>query len=153
MDLVPIQDIPLMVGLYLFIQIMYFTILEGFLNSSIGKRLCKLKVVKDDYTEIGLGTAFVRNFLRLVDMLPVLYLIGGILILRSSNKQRLGDRIAGTIVVGKPSPQRLLQTKTTKVKGAKSTPYTKFCINCGSNLIIGALYCPQCGEIQPPLLE
>jgi uncharacterized RDD family membrane protein YckC len=42
--------------------------------------------------------AFTRNIHRIIDGI-IGYLIGAILILRSDKKQRLGDRVAKTIVV------------------------------------------------------
>jgi hypothetical protein len=41
----------------------------------------------------------VRNALRLVDSLPTLNILGVILILRSPERVRFGDRVAGTRVI------------------------------------------------------
>ena len=84
---------------YGLIVILYYTILEGTRGATVGKRLVKIKVVKNDGSACGIGPAFVRNLLRVIDALPILYIIGLILIARSEKKQRLGDRLAGTIVV------------------------------------------------------
>lgn len=43
--------------------------------------------------------SLLRNALRLVDGLPALNIVGIILILRSSERARFGDRVAGTRVV------------------------------------------------------
>ncbi len=40
-----------------------------------------------------------RNVLRIIDGLPLFYLASAILIWTSEKKQRLGDRVADTIVV------------------------------------------------------
>ena len=47
-----------------------------------------------------------RNVLRLIDILPFVYLVGCVSILVTSRNQRLGDLAAGTLVVRerKPSP-------------------------------------------------
>jgi len=52
-------------------------------------------------TKIGTADAAVRNVLRPIDLIPyvVPYLLGAILIWSSDKRQRLGDRIAHTIVV------------------------------------------------------
>jgi len=41
----------------------------------------------------------VRNLLRFADLLPGLYLVGGVCCVLSSRRQRLGDIAAGTIVI------------------------------------------------------
>jgi len=55
------------------------------------------------------GQAIVRNLLRIVDQLPaaIPYLLGAVLILNSSRRQRLGDRLAGTVVVRRDSSTSL----------------------------------------------
>jgi uncharacterized RDD family membrane protein YckC len=58
-----------------------------------------LKVVKlEGAGPIDMQAAIVRNVLRLVDGF-LFYLIGAIAVWASEKKQRLGDRVAGTIVV------------------------------------------------------
>jgi uncharacterized RDD family membrane protein YckC len=84
---------------YGLIVILYYAILEGTMGATVGKKLVKIKVVKDDGSACGIGPAFVRNLLRVIDALPFLYIIGLVLIARSEKKQRLGDRLAGTVVV------------------------------------------------------
>jgi uncharacterized RDD family membrane protein YckC len=55
-------------------------------------------VVTPALAAIGFRRSFVRNTLRLVDSIPV-YLIGVVSIVLSPQRQRLGDRLAGTIVL------------------------------------------------------
>lgn len=70
-----------------------------------GKKLMKLKVVKMSGTSVGFSSAFIRLLLLWVDLLPLAGAVGATSILVSSNSQRLGDLIAGTLVVYvKPSP-------------------------------------------------
>lgn len=80
------------------IFIAYFTYLEGSKGQTVGKMITKIKVVQEDGRPIDMGQAFTRNILRIIDSL-VVYLIGAILIWRSNRKQRLGDRIAKTVVI------------------------------------------------------
>ncbi len=87
------------IAVYVIVAFLYYILLEGLTGATIGKRLLKLKVVREDGSACGIGPALVRNILRIVDELPFLYIIGMILISRSSKKQRLGDRFAKTIVV------------------------------------------------------
>lgn len=74
------------------IGLLYFVLLEGLTGATIGKRLVKIKVVREDGSPCGIGPAVIRTILRVIDGLPFLYIIGMILIARSPRKQRLGDR-------------------------------------------------------------
>lgn len=80
--------------------VLYFTLLEGAIGQTIGKRIVNIKVVKADGEEITYSKALIRNFLRFIDALgPAPYILGMIIIMITKNKQRLGDMAAGTIVV------------------------------------------------------
>ncbi len=68
-------------------------------GQTIGKRALGLRVIQESGVRIGFFQAAVRNLARLVDRLPVLYLVGGVSALFSQSQQRLGDMLAGTIVV------------------------------------------------------
>jgi uncharacterized RDD family membrane protein YckC len=84
------------------IAFLYYTILEGRNGQTVGKMLVKIKVVKQaDKSPISYGEAAVRTILRIIDLIPFVppYLLAAVLIWSSENKQRLGDRVAHTIVV------------------------------------------------------
>ncbi len=86
-------------GAYFLVFFLYYVVLEGYMGQTLGKKLLKIKVVKEDGKACGYGPAFVRTILRIIDALPFLYIIGMILIARSDKKQRLGDSVAKTVVV------------------------------------------------------
>ena len=67
-----------------------------------GKRWSSLRVVCDNGSTVTFRASALRNLVRLVDMLPGLYLVGAIAIFATRNNQRLGDLAAGTIVVREP---------------------------------------------------
>jgi len=77
----------------------YYAVLEGLFGASVGKALAGLRVTDLEGRRIGWQAAVVRNFARLLDVLPLTYVLGGVLTLGSRRHQRLGDRLAGTIVV------------------------------------------------------
>ncbi|MGZ4847157.1 MAG: RDD family protein [Halobacteriota archaeon] len=84
------------------IAFLYFTLLEGRNGQTVGKMIVKIKVAKKaDYSPITYGEAAVRTILRIIDLIPFIapYLLGAVLIWASENKQRLGDRVANTIVI------------------------------------------------------
>jgi uncharacterized RDD family membrane protein YckC len=87
------------------IPLVYFTVMEAVQGATVGKMVLGIRVVKLDGSDIGWSQAIVRNLLRIVDELPpaIPYLLGGVLILNSSRRQRLGDRFAGTVVVRRRS--------------------------------------------------
>lgn len=92
-------NMPWYLGVLSFVfMIAYYTYLEGSRGQTIGKMITKIKVVNEDGKPIDMNQAFKRNILRVIDGF-VLYLIGAILIWRSDKQQRLGDRIAKTVVV------------------------------------------------------
>jgi len=64
-----------------------------------GKRLTGIRVVRDGGYPIDFRAAFARNIARYVDFLPFLYGVGALTIFLSRDSKRLGDFIAGTIVV------------------------------------------------------
>jgi uncharacterized RDD family membrane protein YckC len=81
---------------------LYFTLLEGRNGQTVGKMAVKIKVVREaDGAPIDYSQAAVRTILRFLDLIPygIPYLLGAILIWSSEEKQRLGDRVASTVVV------------------------------------------------------
>ena len=78
----------------------YFALFEAFWHGQTpGKRVMKLRVIKDAGRQITLFESLTRNLLRTVDYLPSLYLTGVITMLCNKRNKRLGDLAAGTIVV------------------------------------------------------
>lgn len=64
-----------------------------------GKRLAGIRVIKETGRPINAFEAIGRNVLRAVDFLPAMYAIGVVCMLLNRNSRRLGDFVAGTIVV------------------------------------------------------
>ena len=82
----------------------YFVFFEWLWNGQTpGKRLMKLRVIREDGRPITLWEALARNLLRIFDAVPgfvlPIYSIGLITIFMSSRDQRIGDMFAGTVVV------------------------------------------------------
>jgi uncharacterized RDD family membrane protein YckC len=68
-----------------------------------GKRLLKLRVIREDGRPITLWEAIARNLLRVFDATPgfllPIYSVGLIVIFLSNRDQRVGDIFAGTVVI------------------------------------------------------
>jgi uncharacterized RDD family membrane protein YckC len=78
----------------------YFALFEAIWNGQTpGKRYAQLRVMKDDGRPISVFDSVARNLLRIVDSLPALYGVGVISVFFSKKNKRLGDFVAGTVVV------------------------------------------------------
>ncbi len=79
---------------------LYFVFFETlFAGRTPGKRLTQLRVVTENGAALDWKVSAIRNLLRAVDTLPAGYLIGLVAIMLSPRAQRLGDVVAGTLVV------------------------------------------------------
>jgi uncharacterized RDD family membrane protein YckC len=79
----------------------YFVVFEWLWRGQTpGKRWLKLRVIREDGRPISFFEAMVRNLLRVVDFLiPPFYSVGLISVFASTRDQRVGDLVAGTVVV------------------------------------------------------
>ena len=85
---------------YFAINLLYSMIAEIIWRGQTpGKRLLKLRVVDANGLRLDASQIIIRNLLRPADMLPVFYLLGGIVSVCHRYGQRLGDIAAGTVVV------------------------------------------------------
>jgi len=73
-------------------------------GQTVGKRLLRLRVMDASGLRLHFSQIVIRNLLRVVDMLPAFYMVGGIACLVSQRAQRLGDFAANTIVTVQPRP-------------------------------------------------
>ncbi|MBS9779581.1 MAG: RDD family protein [Moraxellaceae bacterium] len=92
------------VGLFLIIMFLVNWLYPVFFEvwregMTVGKKYSGIYVCHDDGTPISLQSSLVRNLLRVVDFLPFFYSTGVLSILFNRKSQRLGDMVAGTIVV------------------------------------------------------
>ncbi|MDQ7822951.1 MAG: RDD family protein [Candidatus Eremiobacteraeota bacterium] len=87
-----------------FITLGYSMFFETLWNGQTpGKRAAGLRVIKENGTPITVFDAALRNFMRAVDILPLFYGIGCLTMLISRKRKRLGDYVAGTLVVKIPA--------------------------------------------------
>ena len=85
--------------LYVGAVLAYFFILETTTGTSLGKALLGLRVADADGGDPGPGQILTRTLVRVVDFLPILYLVGFVAILANERNARLGDLAAKTAVV------------------------------------------------------
>jgi uncharacterized RDD family membrane protein YckC len=79
-------------GYYAFFE----TIWQG---QTPGKRVAGIRVIKETGRSITAFEAIARNLVRVVDQIPGVYAVGCITMFLNKKSQRLGDFVAGTVVV------------------------------------------------------
>ena len=78
----------------------YFALFEAFGNGRTpGKRVARIRVIHQSGRGISFVESLARNLVRLVNYLPGFYAVGVVAIFLSRRNQRLGDLVAGTLVV------------------------------------------------------
>lgn len=80
----------------------YWVVLQGTKGFTLGKLLLGLRLVKDDGNlPAGIPRTLARQLLVIVDAFPYVipYLTGFIVAMTSDRNQRVGDKVAGTLVV------------------------------------------------------
>jgi uncharacterized RDD family membrane protein YckC len=117
----------------------YFVLFEWLWNGQTpGKRLMKLRVIREDGRPVTLWEALARNFLRIFDTFPgfviPIYSVGLIAVFMSRRDQRIGDMFAGTVVVRErgeeaPSFQEVFSNPVSDAALRRVNPKTDFQAN------------------------
>ena len=82
----------------------YYTLFEILWKGQTpGKRWAGIRVIKESGRPITAFEAVARNLIRIVDWLPSLYGAGVVTMLLNAKHRRLGDFVAGTLVVHESS--------------------------------------------------
>ena len=71
-------------------------------GQTIGKRVMRLRVVDAQGLRLQFSQVAIRNLLRIVDLLPGMYVVGGLATFFTRKAQRLGDLAANTVVIRLP---------------------------------------------------
>jgi len=91
------------------VALVYYWLPEGLWGATPGKGLAGLRVVDDAGGVPGLGRSVVRTLLRLIEINPIL--VGGLpaalVAARSRTGRRLGDMLAGTVVLDRGDAAKL----------------------------------------------
>ncbi len=117
--LVPAVGIFLLFGVYWG----YFAIFEAvWKGQTPGKKLAGIRVIKESGRPITAFEAIARNFLRAVDGLPGIYGVGLVCMMINKQHRRLGDYVAGTIVVHEKATQEVKPTWNISKEEASAAP-------------------------------
>ena len=88
---------------------LYFILQEALWNGfTVGKKVMGIKVVSTDGTPVTLRGAAFRNLMRIADIVGF-YIVGLVAIFLNERSQRLGDLVAGTLVIHVPRPNPQFQ--------------------------------------------
>jgi len=96
------ESLPIVKASFFFlVYLTYFVVLEGLWSRTVGKFFQGLVVRKLDGTRCDWKAALIRSALRIVEVNPILLggLPAGLVIVASKRNQRIGDLLAGTLVV------------------------------------------------------
>ena len=108
---------------YFIISIGYGIAMEFYWRGqTLGKRILKIRVMDEQGLQLTFYQIVIRNLLRFVDNLPLVYLVGGLTAFISPKFQRLGDLAANTIVariprISEPDMDQILPDKYNSFKG------------------------------------
>lgn len=78
---------------------LYPVIFEVISGATPGKKIYKIKVVQDNGLSLSFSSSLIRNLFRAIDFLPFAYVAGATTLLLNKKFQRIGDIVAGTLVV------------------------------------------------------
>lgn len=85
----------------------YYWWCEAAYGATLGKLALGLRVVMENGSQLTVGAAFLRTLLRIVDELPLAYIVGAIAVWSTGRNQRIGDLAARSLVVHKSDLRRL----------------------------------------------
>lgn len=88
-------------GLLSFLVIaFYYVLFEAFWHGQTpGKRRLGVRVIREGGHSLNFSASMIRNLIRLIDFLPLYYVIGILVIFIDPKSRRLGDLAAGTVVI------------------------------------------------------
>jgi uncharacterized RDD family membrane protein YckC len=94
------------------IYFLYHPVLEVLMNGRTpGKRMAGVRLVNGAGGTPGVGALLIRNAFRLVDSLPVFYVVGLVTTIVNRQALRIGDIAAGTILVYDESQDERILTR------------------------------------------
>jgi uncharacterized RDD family membrane protein YckC len=97
----------LVITLMFLAWMIYAVVAEFRFDGTLGKQIMGIAARTDDRRPLTLFQALVRNLARIVDAIG-LYLVGFLVALSSKQSQRVGDRLANTIVFELEKSDRLM---------------------------------------------
>jgi uncharacterized RDD family membrane protein YckC len=121
---IPTTWIPAVVILFLFcVYWGYFAFFEIIWKGQTpGKRVAKIRVINESGRPINAYEAIARNLLRAIDVLPGMYGVGIVCMMLNSQNRRLGDYVAGSVVVHDKRTEEVKPEWNTVAEPAAANP-------------------------------
>ncbi|QJC51060.1 RDD family protein [Paenibacillus albicereus] len=93
--------------LLIVVNVGYFIVMEAYRGGqTIGKKALGLRVLQASGQSATILPVVIRNLFRLLDFLPMGYFAGSVAIFFSRADKRIGDMVAGTIVVAEATAEQ-----------------------------------------------
>src|SRR5580658_2501412 len=100
----------------------YFAIFEILWKGQTpGKRFAGIRVIKESGRPINAFEAVGRNLMRAVDAMPGIYGVGLVCMMCNTQSRRLGDFVAGTVVVHEKPTEEVRPTWNTSTESSGAT--------------------------------
>lgn len=101
----------------------YFAFFESIWSGQTpGKRYAGIRVIKESGRPINAFDAIGRNLMRAVDGLPGIYGVGLVCMMCNQQSRRLGDFVAGTVVVHEKPTEDVRPSWNISQQGASAAP-------------------------------
>ncbi|MGZ0049850.1 RDD family protein [Brevibacillus gelatini] len=114
--------VAIVILLFFVLNFGYFLFLEAFWSGqTVGKKWMGIRVIRDNGQPITFLSSTIRNLFRIVDNLPSGYFLGALVSFFHPRDKRIGDLVAGTIVVVESGGRTsLFQKRKAQKQGAVS---------------------------------
>jgi len=129
----------------------YFAIFESVWNGQTpGKRVAGIRVIKESGRPINAIESIGRNLLRTIDMQPLfLYGVGLVCMMLNKQSRRLGDFVAGTVVVHEKPTEEIRPTWNTATDAAAATGGPGLGQMTAEELVLIETYLSRRFELEP----
>lgn len=109
----------LVMGPPVIVYLFYHPVLELLMHGRTpGKRMAGIRIVTTEGHTPGVGAILIRNVFRLIDSLPLAYMLGLMVVITTKNSVRIGDIAAGTLLVYEDKVEKSLLQNLNSI-GAK----------------------------------
>ena len=109
----------LVMGPPVIVYLFYHPVLELLMHGRTpGKRMAGIRIVSTEGHTPGVGAILIRNVFRLIDSLPLAYMLGLMVVITTKNSVRIGDIAAGTLLVYEDKVEKSLLQNLNSI-GAK----------------------------------
>lgn len=122
--------VAIVIILFFIVYYGYFFIFEYFNSGRTpGKRAIGIRVIQENGHSVTLLSSLVRNLLRLIDSMPTGYFVGILMVYFHPKNKRLGDLVAGTIVVHERPGKGKRLTKFERYIQSRNLPLAEITID------------------------